>query len=486
MCGILLFYGDQAKRRLNESIVKIKHRGPDETKTDHNGLLSIGFNRLAINDKSPLGSQPITYKNYLCVINGEIYNHSLLVDKYNLSIEGKCDTHIVPQLFELLGYDVISVLDGFYSGLIFNKKTHELFCLRDYIGKKPLFFGKSGTELFITSELKAVSHINSFEMLPKGISQIDINLKKIISKRHHSLNYPIKNKDYLKKIMEKSVVKRLPEKNEPVGVFLSGGLDSSIIASIVASHRNNAIYYTLVTQNSQDNKYVEILEKFLDLKCVKFIKYVLDDMFIKLIEKVIYATESYNPSIISNGICTYLLAKAAHKDGLKVVLSGEGADEMFCGYHMFEEHQDWKLIRKQLISDMHFTELRRIDQSCMAQSIEVRCPFLDQSIYSLASTLSYKDFFHQHNDKMVNKYILRKTFENILPQEIVYRKKTSFDVGSGIRALVVHHLTKDGKKEKEVLKTIWKKYFNNNWKHPYYHSYPVFDKVIEKRGKTHK
>ncbi|ETR71905.1 MAG: asparagine synthase (glutamine-hydrolysing) [Candidatus Magnetoglobus multicellularis str. Araruama] len=281
-------------------------------------------------------------------------------------------------------------------------------------------------------------------------------------------------------------MKRLPDQTEPVGVFLSGGIDSSIIASIVASYRKDAIYYTLKTPHSSDSSYVKQLERYLGLKRVKYIEYIKDDSFTDLIKSVVYATESYNPSIISNGICSYLLAESANKDGLKVVLSGEGADEIFCGYHMFQEKDEWKHIRQSLISDMCFTELRRIDQTCMAHSIENRCPFLDKSIYTFSSSLTYNDFFHAHEDHMENKYILRNTAEHFLPQEIVRRKKTSFDVGSGIRALVVNHLTKDNKNEKEVLKEIWKQFYKGDSTIQYYHSYPVFDKSIEKRGAAHK
>jgi len=486
MCGILLFYGPQAKKRLENNIVRIKHRGPDETETFHKGPLSIGFNRLAINDKTISGRQPFKFKSYISVINGEIYNHFALRKEYSLTLEGLCDTQVVAPLFDLLGDDVISVLDGFYSGLIYNIERNQLFCLLDYIGKKPLFMGRSNTEIFISSELKAIKQIDSFQMLPKGFSQIELNQNSVIPIRKHNFAETEKNTVSLNHFLEKAVVKRIPDKSEPVGVFLSGGLDSSIIAAIVNKHRKDAIYYTLMTKNSPDSNYVKQLEKYLGLSSIKYIDNINNKVLINLIKEVVYTTESYNPSIISNGICSFLLAESAHKDGLKVVLSGEGADEIFCGYHMFQEKDNWKHIREKLLSDMCFTELRRIDQTCMAHSIENRCPFLDKSIYSFASHLTYNDFYGTYKNYMQNKYILRKAVEHLLPGEIVCRKKISFDVGSGIRALVVNHLTKGRKKEKDALKAIWKNFFKNDWKDPYYHSYPVFDEAIENRGVTHK
>ena len=486
MCGILLFYGPEAETRLNNNISRIKHRGPDETGIYHHGLLSLGFNRLAINDKSSSGSQPFKYKNFVAVINGEIYNHNALRNQYDIMIEGKCDTQVVLPLFESFGTEIISVLDGFYSGLIFDEKNCELFCLRDYIGKKPLFIGKSHAETFISSELKAVTHIDCFEMLPKGVSRINLSRAEAVPVSRHKLPETDNDNISLKELVEQAVVKRLPSSDEPVGIFLSGGLDSSIIASVVAAHRKDAVYYTLAEKNSQDYLYVKKIEKCLGLNCVKYISHIENEMLVSLVRRIVYATESYNPSIISNGICSYLLAESAHKDGLKVILSGEGADEIFCGYHMFQPEDNWKGVRQKLISDMCFTELRRIDQSCMAHSIENRCPFLDRYVYSFASDLHYKDFYHKYEDHLENKHILRRSFEDVLPMDIVHRKKMSFDVGSGIRASIVRHLTKEGKAEKEVLKAVWKKLFKADSDEAYYHSYPVFDSVIANRGETHK
>ncbi|BBM87111.1 asparagine synthetase B family protein [Candidatus Uabimicrobium amorphum] len=482
MCGIVLYFGPHADSRLSESTHKIKHRGPDDTKFFHQENLAIAFNRLAINDKSTLGSQPYYYKDHIAVVNGEIYNHMSLREEYEIDIKGACDTNVILPLFDKLGVEIISVLDGFYSGLIYNRKDHKLFCIRDYIGKKPLFLGRSGTEIFVTSELKAIPNVDSFEMLPKGVSRIDLSTGAVYQEVNHKTNV-LDKATSLKNLVQNAVIKRLPA--DPFGVFLSGGLDSSIVASIVSKHRKDVIYYALAKENSIDYSYIVELQKYLGIQ-VKYIDPPHKNTLRELICKVVYTTESYNPSIISNGICTYLLAESAHKDQLKVVLSGEGADELFCGYHMFKKDDDWINIRQQLINDMCFTELRRIDQCCMAHSIENRCPFLDKKIHDFASSLKYDDFFHIENGTMENKFILRQTFESDLPKRITRRKKISFDVGSGIRALTVCHLTKESDTEKQVLKEIWQRFFDIGSDAIYFHSYPVFNNAIASRGRTHK
>lgn len=473
MCGIVAIIGNG---NIETALNKIKHRGLDATKIVHTKNIAIGFNRLAINDKTENGNQPFELGNLIGVFNGEIYNADELRKQFSIETKSNSDTEIILPLFERLGSSIIHHLDGFYSGIIYDKRYKQTFLLRDYIGKKPLLFGISNNDDFIVSELKAIDFIDDFQIVPKGFSEL-VNGKFNLLENHQ---IPFVSKDELKETLTEAVKKRIPRNEKQFGVFLSGGLDSSIIASIVAKYADNVIYYTL--GNTEDLCYVNLLAMQLNLK-IKNIELPKSNELPELIDKVVYHTESYNPSIISNGLATFLLSEEAHKDNLKVVLSGEGADELFCGYPVSKNVNEWFEKRAELIENMHFTELRRLDLASMAHTIEIRCPFLDRKVYSVSNECKLEDLISNFQGKQ----ILRKAFKDDLPNEILGRNKMSFDVGSGIRKMVVEYLTRSGKTEKEQLKEIWNKHFENSLSDNFYfHSYPTFDKAIEKRGVSHK
>ena len=476
MCGIVAIIGNHTETDCSDALSRIKHRGTDDSRVYNSDLFSLGFNRLAINDKTENGKQPFEFENLVGVFNGEIFNTTKLAEEYRITLHSKSDIEIILPLYKIIGADIINVLDGFYSGIIYNVETNKKFTIRDYIGKKPLFYGNTTKIKFVGSELKSFDKIQSFEFVPKGFSEIINN--KIISIKKHS--FPILEKSVLKKTIIESVMKRVPLNSEKFGVFLSGGLDSSIIASIIAEHSANAIYYTLGNKGNEDITFVKRLVKYLKIESqIKYIPLPKKEEIGKLIEQVVYHTESYNPSIVSNGLATYLLSKSVKNDKLKVVISGEGADELFCGYKISKDIIETREKSDVLIENLHYTELRRLDLSSMANTIEIRCPFLDKEVYSISKGLPLKD--------LKDKQILRNIFDSDLPKEIIERTKTSFDVGSGIRKLVVEYLTKDNKAERETLKKIWSKYFDENISdNEYYHQYPVFDKSITKRSISHK
>lgn len=478
MCGILLLKGQTATVRLPALLARIHHRGPNDQAIWSQEDTALGFVRLAINGDLVEGQQPHTNDTQVSAFNGEIYNHKELAKQYSL-INYSNDTQIILPLFKQLGPEVIHHLDGFYSGIILDAGTGKAFCLRDHMGKKPLFIGFSEGDLFITSELKALNQIDWFEPLPKGVSEVDLTFGSITRVLDHQKKVTTNN---LHALLHSAVHKRLPSSEQPLGLFLSGGLDSSLIASIASRYRDDIQYFTLGAENGPDHDAVRIVTEALELKKVTFVPLPSESEIPALIESTVIATESYNPSIISNGLATWLLSRAAHQVGIKVVLTGEGADELFGGYHQFSQNDPWKDTRHQLIQDMQFTELRRLDLATMAHSIEARCPFLDARLRSMSDQLDFEQMYSGGQ----NKVFLRNGFQNYLPESILQRRKASCDVGSGIRGMVVRYLKRNGRSEREELMDIWMQHFPFNHSHSYFHQYAVFDRLIDQRGEVHK
>ena len=463
---------------VREALEKIGHRGPDQSSIWERDDVSIGFVRLQITGSLEEGNQPQILHNKTIATNGEIYNSEWLINHYRLPYFA-CDTNVILPLYHQIGVEIVNELDGFYSSIIFDHVEGTLTCLRDHIGKKPLFAGKALGHVFIASELKAFDSVDSFEEVPLGVSEVD--LKNGTTHQTRTIS-TLPTKRTLQEIFVNAVQKRIPPAGQPFGVFLSGGLDSSLVASIVSKSRPDAVYFTLSGETNQDGQSVKEVVSFLGLRNIRSVKIPDAEDLDALIPAVVQATESFNPSIVSNGLGTFLLAQAARKEGIKVILSGEGADELFGGYHSFHSACDpWKSTRTRLIEDMHRTELRRLDLASMAHSVEVRCPFLDREMRAFSDTLNHDEMYNAS----ANKYVLRKSFTGFLPDSTLMRKKTSLDVGSGIRATVVSYLRRGGASERDALRQLWLDRFNHDPAHPYFSEYPVFDHLIDRRGGDH-
>lgn len=474
MCGIVTLFGPNAAARLPECLNRLRHRGPDDLRTWSEGDLALGFARLAINGAGTVGRQPYQHSGLVGAINGEIYNHRELRHRYDLT-SSECDTDVVLPLLARNGPCSIDDLDGFYSAVVLQAHSREAICLRDHMGKKPLFVGRSSTEVFIVSELKALDHCDWFELLPRGVAKVNLDTGAVVQVANHS---PVRPDQDLAATFERAVHKRMPSTGQPVGLFLSGGLDSSLVAAFASRLRDDITYFTLGDADGQDQRAAQSVVASLGLRDVRSVPLPARASIPALVSDVVHATESFNPSIVSNGLATYLLAKAAHDAGIKVVLTGEGADELFGGYHSFREHEPWRAIRARLIDDMQLTELRRLDLTCMAHAVEPRCPFLDRSVRAISDGLEFHDLYEGDENKMA----LRRSFAGVLPAEILLRRKTSCDVGSGIRGEVVRYLRRNGRSEREELREVWRQLFAHDYMKPYFHAYPVLDAAIDRRG----
>lgn len=493
MCGIVCAWGVHGEAWARHALVHLTHRGPDARAIERIDDLIFGFARLAINGSGAEDMQPLRQTALTGVINGEIYNHLQLRKEFGLTGLGESDMAVVLPLFAKLGEGLLDRLDGFFSGVIFDCAARRLFTMRDAMGKKPLFLVRADGNFLLTSALKSAPKVEYFEEIPLGLCEINMKSGKITRRLAPRPPAPPTAPTSLFTVMRRSIDKRTSCSDLPrFAVFVSGGLDSSIVATLVheGPDSDRAHYYHFDDDKSEDARFAALLLADLGVPACRIhpVPIPTPAEMPELISQVVAATESYNPSIISNGIGTYVLARRARADGQKVALGGDGADEMFCGYFdppHFGPDSSWETSRARLMADLPRTELRRVDGAAMAHAIEIRCPFLDWELRDMAQGFTESDFYGD-GPLPIRKMVLREAFAAHLPPEIAARPKQSFDRGAGIQQQVIACCTRAGDSEIAYLRKVWEAHFGALLGHlesnPYFHAYPAFDMFIPTRG----
>jgi asparagine synthase (glutamine-hydrolysing) len=221
-----------------------------------------------------------------------------------------------------------------------------------------------------------------------------------------------------------------------VGTFLSGGLDSSIITALAAQEKPDIKAFTVGMEGTPD---VAMARKVAETLGIEHIveTFTVEDMLEKL-EDAIYYIESYNPSMVTGAVVTLMCSELAARHGVKVVLCGEGADEIFGGYSAVRSLSFMDLRRKLeiLLDNLHKTELKRLDRMSMAATLEARVPFLDRSFVEYAFNLPSTEKIKEVDGRRIEKWHLRKAFDGFLPRELIWREKCPFDKGSGGRFMI--------------------------------------------------
>ena len=448
MCGIVAILGSQCtNKRIFEAMLKaIVHRGPDEAGShiEIQGRAVLGIQRLSIIDQQH-GHQPVTdlENKVIAVGNGEIYNHKTIRRTADSEFDSGSDIEVIPYLYRQHGVRCLEYLDGMFGFVLYDGRQNTFLAARDRYGIKPLYFSFDCVDQTWTfaSELKcfvaAGIDVKGIRELPaghyitnEGISRQWYHLPSLSSHAQLTLPSPVE----LRSLLEQSISKHLQrDKNIRIGVFLSGGLDSSIITALAARKVNNLIAFTIGVKGSPDLVAARRVAAHLS---VELVECDFDpEELIQHLNKTIEMTETYNTALVFEGYLTSILSKEARKRGVKVILSGEGADEIFGGYGLFHhlDESSFQARRSELLTNIGSTECKRLDRATMAYSVEARVPFLDQSIVAWALAQPKQTFIQQHlNGSVIDKLVLRQAVENLLPPEIVWRTKLAFDTGSGI------------------------------------------------------
>ncbi len=459
MCGILAIL--ETEQKLDTTLVqqlskRMSHRGPDESDlhfTEKGHVLS--HERLSIVDLKS-GKQPIQGTSSAWMVhNGEIYNHKQLretVLKHH-TFRTTSDSEVIVRLYEEFGYDFCGRLDGIFAFMVID--GDDFIAGRDPLGVKPLYYGKDAAgRLYFASEMKAIAdQCETFEAFPPGHYYTPkTGFVKYYQPKWEDETLAVEKLDLqvIRETLTEAVRKRLMS-DVPIGVLLSGGLDSSLISSIASRLIKETGAEPLhsfsigLDAAAPDAIAAREVAKFLGTEHHE-IHFTIEEG-IQILEKLIWHLETYDVTSIRASTPMYFLSKAITDRGIKVVLSGEGSDEIFGGYLYFRnapsvaDFQKETIERVQLLST---ADLLRADKSTMAHGLEARVPFLDKAFLELAIKIQPKEKMPKTYDG-IEKYILRKAFDTLeqpyLPEHILWRQKEQFSDGVGyhwIDALIEH------------------------------------------------
>jgi asparagine synthase (glutamine-hydrolysing) len=458
MCGIVCaFELKQASEKIRPKILEmsrnLRHRGPDWSGIYSSKKAILAHERLAIVDPTS-GKQPLINPsgNLVLAANGEIYNHKELRAPYESFYDFKTqsDCEVILALYENEGPSFVQKLNGIFSFAIFDENKNEFYIARDHMGIIPLYMGwDSFGTFYVASELKALEGVCSkIELFPPGhyFQSKDSKPQAWYMpnwKEFDNVKNNFTSVEELHDALSNAVHRQLMS-DVPYGVLLSGGLDSSITSALAkkfAAHRvesndKKAAWwpqlhsFSVGLDGSPDLKAAQEVAKHIGTVHHE-IKFTIQEG-LDAIREVIYHLETYDITTIRASTPMYLMARAIKALGIKMVLSGEGADELFGGYLYFHKAPDEKEFHEETVrklEKLHQYDCLRANKSLAAWGIEGRVPFLDKEFIEVAMRLNPKD--KMITEDRMEKWVLRKAFEAYLPQSVVWRQKEQFSDGVG-------------------------------------------------------
>jgi asparagine synthase (glutamine-hydrolysing) len=472
MCGIVGIFDIRENREKlrSQALVmskKIRHRGPDWSGIYCGGKTILAHERLAIVDPQS-GRQPLYSPDgkVVLAVNGEIYNHLEIRERQagRYAFKTKSDCEVILSLYREKGVNFLEDLNGIFAFALYDEENDAYLIARDHIGIIPLYMGwdKSGV-FYVASELKSLEgYCSKIESFPPGHYLYSKN-------RESSSSFPTLTRWYSRDWMEYDKVKNNPSVEEnpspvdelrnaleaavkrqlmtdvPYGVLLSGGLDSSIVSAVAKKYAGHRIESDGRQRAwwPQLHSFAIGLEGSPDLaaaqKVADFIGTVHHEVHFTIqegldaIRDVIYHIETYDVTTVRASTPMYLLARVIRSMGIKMVLSGEGADEIFGGYLYFHKAPDAKSLHEETVrklDKLHLYDCLRANKSLAAWGVEGRVPFLDKEFLDVAMRLNPGDKLSGLRGRM-EKWILRKAFEDYLPESVAWRQKEQFSDGVG-------------------------------------------------------
>lgn len=458
MCGIVCAFDlKQPSELLRPQLLTmakcIRHRGPDWSGIFDNSKAIMAHERLAIVDPTS-GKQPLISEdgNLVLAANGEIYNHLELRAqlKEDFKFQTKSDCEVILALYKEKGTAFLDDLNGIFGFAIYDVEKDEYLIARDHMGIIPLYMGwdQNGT-FYVGSELKALEGVcTKIELFPPGhyLHSSDGELKRWWTRDWMEYDAVKENETKIEELREAldAAVHRQLMSDVPYGVLLSGGLDSSITSALAKKYADKRIEsgdkdsawwpqlhsFAIGLEGSPDLAAAQKVADHLDTVHHE-IKFTIQEG-IDALRDVIYHVETYDITTIRASTPMFLLARAIKAMGIKMVLSGEGADEIFGGYLYFHKAptaKDFHEENVRKLDKLHMYDCLRANKSLASWGIEGRVPFLDKEFMDVAMRLNPQD--KMINGERMEKWVLRKAFEHMLPESVAWRQKEQFSDGVG-------------------------------------------------------
>ena len=458
MCGIVaIFHVEEQTQALRDKALrmsqKIRHRGPDWSGIYCGGHAILAHERLSIVDPES-GQQPL-YSPDRCqvlAVNGEIYNHKDLRERYKdqYQFQTGSDCEVILALYRDRGIDFLEELNGIFAFALYDETRDEFLIARDPIGVIPLYIGYDADgKVYVASELKALEgqcdHYKPF--LPAHYYWSgEGKMHRYYHRDWMDYDQVKDNKASVTAIHDglEAAVRRQLMSDVPYGVLLSGGLDSSIISAVAEKYADMRI-----EDDSKTKAYWPRLHSFAvglkgapDLAKARLvadhigtvhheINYTIQEG-LDAIRDVIYFIETYDVTTVRASTPMYLLARVIKSMGIKMVLSGEGADEIFGGYLYFHKAPDARAFHEETVrklSKLYLYDCLRANKSLAAWGVEGRVPFLDKEFLDIAMRTNPEAKLCP--GMMMEKKILRQAFADMLPDEVAWRQKEQFSDGVG-------------------------------------------------------
>ena len=458
MCGIVSIFNikeqtPELRQKALRMSGKIRHRGPDWSGIYCGGAAILAHERLAIVDPES-GRQPLFSpdKKQVLAVNGEIYNHQSIRRRYQdrFQFQTGSDCEVILALYRERGDGFLDELDGIFAFALYDVERDEYLIARDPIGVIPLYYGydKEG-RLYVASELKALEgQCDSYSVFPPGhvLTKRDTKPRRYYERDWFSYDSVKDNPasvDELREALEASVRRQMMS-DVPYGVLLSGGLDSSIISAVAQKYAGNRVEtggkeaawwprlhsFAVGLRGAPDLLKARLVAEHIGTVHHE-INYTIQEG-LDALSDVVYFTETYDVTTIRASTPMYLLARVIKSMGIKMVLSGEGADEIFGGYLYFHKAPSARAFHEETVrklSKLYLYDCLRANKSLAAWGVEGRVPFLDTEFLDVAMRIN--PVAKMCPGSVMEKKILREAFSSLLPQEVAWRQKEQFSDGVG-------------------------------------------------------